>query len=133
MRRCALQIYRGTAEHNFMNHTAGIGIIIWPQWLEGSVGLRDVLVARNSFAPNVSQAIKVGRGTSNITVVREILVEYGEHTRDIIIIYSTSQSRLASQCGLRVFPAISARVVGSIHHILEALRSAHTGAGPPFF
>lgn len=58
----------GTVENNFMNHTRGIGILIWPQWLEGSVGLRDVLVSGNSFAPNASQAVKVGRGTSNITV-----------------------------------------------------------------
>ena len=54
---------------NFMNHTGGIGIVIWPQWLEGSVGLRDVLVARNSFAPNAAQAVIVGNGTRNITII----------------------------------------------------------------
>jgi hypothetical protein len=52
-----------------MNNTGGIGILIWPEWLEGSVGLRDVLVARNTFAPNASQAVLVGKGTSNITVI----------------------------------------------------------------
>lgn len=60
----------GTVEDNFMNKTAGIGIMIWAkQWLEGSVGLRNVRVAGNSFAPNASQAVKVGPGTSNITVI----------------------------------------------------------------
>lgn len=59
----------GSVAGNFMNHTGGIGIVIWPQWLEGSVGLRDVLVARNSFAPNASQPVLVGKGTSNITVI----------------------------------------------------------------
>ena len=59
----------GTVEDNFMNHTLGIAILIWPNWLEGSMGLRDVLVARNTFAPNASQPVVVGRGTSNITVI----------------------------------------------------------------
>jgi hypothetical protein len=60
----------GAVEDNFMNNTAGIGIIIWAkQWLEGSVGLRNVRVAGNTFAPNASQAVKVGPGTSNITVI----------------------------------------------------------------
>jgi hypothetical protein len=64
----------GTVEDNFMNNTLGIGILIWPHWLEGSMGLRDVLVARNSFAnsirlPNASQPVVVGKGTSNITVI----------------------------------------------------------------
>ena len=59
----------GVIEKNFMNHTGGIGILIWPGWLEGSVGLRDVLVAGNSFAPNAAQAVIVGKGTSNITVI----------------------------------------------------------------
>ena len=60
----------GTVEDNFMNNTAGIGIIIWAKkWLEGSVGLRNVLIAGNTFAPNAAQAVKVGNGTSNITVI----------------------------------------------------------------
>ena len=67
----------GTVEDNFMNRTArgsdapgfGIAILIWPNWLEGSMGLRDVLVARNSFAPNASTPVLVGKGTSNITVI----------------------------------------------------------------
>jgi len=57
-----------------MNNTLGIGILIWPNWLEGSVGLRDVLVARNSFVnsvrlANASRPVVVGAGTSNITVI----------------------------------------------------------------
>ena len=64
----------GTVENNFMNNTLGIGILIWPNWLEGSMGLRDVLVARNYFVnsvrlANASQPVVVGRGTSNITVI----------------------------------------------------------------
>ena len=66
----------GTVEENFMNNTLGIGIYAWPNWLEGSMGLRDVLVARNSFVNSVrlarngvSRPVVVGRGTSNITVI----------------------------------------------------------------
>ena len=64
----------GTVEDNFMNNTLGIGIYAWPTWLEGSMGLRDVLVARNSFVnsvrlANASRPAVVGRGTSNITVI----------------------------------------------------------------
>ena len=73
----------GTVEDNFMNNTLGIGILIWPNWLEGSMGLRDVLVARNSFAnsvriPNGSQPVVVGRGTSNITVINSIDVDVAQ-------------------------------------------------------
>ena len=64
----------GTVEDNFINNTLGIGIYAWPTWLEGSMGLRDVLVARNSFVnsvrlANASRPAVVGRGTSNITVI----------------------------------------------------------------
>lgn len=64
----------GTVEDNFMNNTLVIGIYTWPNWLEGSMGLRDVLVARNTFVnsvrlPKGSQPVVVGPGTSNITVI----------------------------------------------------------------
>jgi len=63
----------GVVEDNVLNNTLGIGIYSWPGWLEGSMGLRDVLVARNSFVNNVrlknKTRIVVGRGTSNITVI----------------------------------------------------------------
>ena len=57
-----------------MNNTAGVSVLIWPQWLEGSVGLRDVLVAGNSIVdahghPLPHGGVFVGRGTSNITVI----------------------------------------------------------------
>lgn len=57
-----------------MNNTLVIGIYTWPNWLEGSMGLRDVLVARNTFVnsvrlPKGSQPVVVGPGTSNITVI----------------------------------------------------------------
>jgi hypothetical protein len=64
----------GTVEDNFMNNTLGIGILMWPGWLEGSIGLRDVLVARNSIInsvrlANASHTVVVGKGTTNITVI----------------------------------------------------------------
>lgn len=64
----------GTVEDNVMNNTLGVGILIWPHWLEGSVGLRDVLVARNSFVNSVrlanpSRPVVVGPDTRNITVI----------------------------------------------------------------
>ena len=64
----------GTVEDNFMNNTLGIGILMWPNWLEGSIGLRDVLVARNSIInsvrlANASHTVVVGKGARNITVI----------------------------------------------------------------
>jgi hypothetical protein len=47
---------------------------MWPGWLEGSIGLRDVLVSRNSIInsvrlANASHTVVVGKGTTNITVI----------------------------------------------------------------
>ena len=58
----------GRVTANRFNHTGGVGIIIWPQWLEGSVGLRDVSVTDNIFYNH--QGVAVGPGTQNITVAR---------------------------------------------------------------
>jgi hypothetical protein len=58
----------GRVTANLFNHTGGVGIIIWPQWLEGSVGLRDVAVTDNIFFNH--QGVAVGPGTQNITVAR---------------------------------------------------------------
>jgi hypothetical protein len=56
----------GRVTSNSFNHTGGVGIIIWPQWLEGSAGLRDVAVTDNVFLNH--QGVAVGPGTENITV-----------------------------------------------------------------
>lgn len=69
----------GTVEDNFMNNTLGIGIYAWLNWLEGSMGLRDVLVARNTFVNPVrmrkgSPNVNIGKGTSNITVIPALAV-----------------------------------------------------------
>ena len=62
----------GSVTGNSFNRTVGISILIWPGWLEGSAGLRDVLVADNSMLAylkaNTSGWITVGKGTSNITL-----------------------------------------------------------------
>ena len=63
----------GSVSSNSFSRTVGISISIWPGWLEGSAGLRDVLVAENSMLAfnknaNTSGWIAVGEGTSNITV-----------------------------------------------------------------
>ena len=58
----------GRVTANRFNHTGGVGIVIWPQWLEGSVGLRDVAVTDNIFYNH--QHVTVGPGTQNITVAR---------------------------------------------------------------
>ena len=62
-----------------MNNTLGIGIYAWLNWLEGSMGLRDVLVARNTFVNPVrmrkgSPNVNIGKGTSNITVIPALAV-----------------------------------------------------------
>ena len=38
------------------NHTAGIFITIMPGWLEGPVGLRDVVVGGNTFMSNEKES-----------------------------------------------------------------------------
>jgi hypothetical protein len=58
----------GRVTANIFNHTGGVGIIIWPQWLEGSAGLRNVAVTDNVFLNH--QSVVVGPGTQNITVAR---------------------------------------------------------------
>ena len=59
----------GEVSGNYFRSTKGIGIDIMQQWLEGSIGLRDVLVSRNHFADGLGQSnIDVGKRTSNITV-----------------------------------------------------------------
>ena len=60
----------GVIESCMFNHTKGLYITIQPQWLEGSVGLRDVVVAGNSFIGTRDGAanVTVGRGTRNISV-----------------------------------------------------------------
>ena len=52
------------------NHTAGIFITIMPGWLEGPVGLRDVVVGGNTFMSNEKGApnVTVGQGTRNISL-----------------------------------------------------------------
>ena len=57
-------------EGNVFNHTKGLYIATQTQWLEGSVGIRDVVVSGNVFlhteggGPNVT----VGPGARNITL-----------------------------------------------------------------
>ena len=62
----------GSVTGNSFNRIVGISILIWPGWLEGSAGLRDVLVADNTMLAylkaNTSGWITVGEGTSNITL-----------------------------------------------------------------
>jgi len=54
---------------NHFNHTSGIVVETWPEWLEGSVGLRDILVSDNSFSNfKGGKHVAVGKGTRNITV-----------------------------------------------------------------
>ena len=60
----------GRVTANRFNHTGGVGITIWPQWLEGSAGLRDVTVSDNVFLNH--QCVAVGPGTQNITVPRDL-------------------------------------------------------------
>jgi hypothetical protein len=65
----------GSVVGNLFNHTNGVGLIMWiVPWDEGSVGLRDVLVADNVFHNGRSAGVvgvpdvAVGCGTSNISV-----------------------------------------------------------------
>ena len=58
---------------NSFNHTKGVFVTIMPGWLEGSVGLRDVVVAQNLFLNTEGTAnVTVGQGTCNITVDRSL-------------------------------------------------------------
>ena len=59
----------GQVLDNSFKRTNAISIVIWPGWLEGSVGLRDVLVEGNMFSEmSILHNVHVGPGTSNITV-----------------------------------------------------------------
>ena len=59
----------GQVLDNSFKRTNAISIVIWPGWLEGSVGLRDVLVEGNMFSNmSILHNVHVGPGTSNITV-----------------------------------------------------------------
>ena len=59
----------GQVLDNSFKRTNAISIVIWPGWLEGSVGLRDVVVEGNMFSNmSILHNVHVGPGTSNITV-----------------------------------------------------------------
>ena len=65
---CRLAHHRSASP--LQNHTAGIFITIMPGWLEGPVGLRDVVVGGNTFMSNEKGApnVTVGQGTRNISL-----------------------------------------------------------------
>ena len=79
--RVSIKALNATAIGNIMERFGGMHVYSEPEWLEGDLGIRNVLLDSNTIVDGVpAEHIDVFNGLSNITCVNTTFVSQGNRT-----------------------------------------------------